>query len=148
MNDYYFVFLGKSRAVNYFTNADASHLSTVFSLVEQQQNTQMKKFHTLKTFCTLKMIGAPKLTPSHIESLCIYFSIIICSFKSFIISNKWVFVSKLICKSLLSFVLQTSFPLPFDYFVFVLILNLIHSSKEVRSDLTPENQARLVGWEG
>ena len=94
------------------------------------------------------MIGAPKLTPSHIESLCIYFSIIICSFKSFIISNKWVFVSKLICKSLLSFVLQTSFPLPFDYFVFVLILNLIHSSKEVRSDLTPENQARLVGWEG
>ena len=48
MNDSYFVFLGKSGAVNYVTNADASHLNTVFSLVEQQQNTQMKKFHTLK----------------------------------------------------------------------------------------------------
>ena len=42
MNDSYFVFLGKSGAVNYVTNADASHLNTVFSLVEQQQNTQMK----------------------------------------------------------------------------------------------------------
>ena len=53
MNDSYFVFLGKSGAVNYFTNADASHLNTVFSLVEQQQNTQMKKFHTLKKTKTI-----------------------------------------------------------------------------------------------
>ena len=62
--------------------------------------------------------------------------------------------SKLIYKSYLyvslwSFVLQVFFPrLPFDYLVFVFILSLNYSSKEVLSEVTPENQVKLAGWEG